>query len=30
MAFSSDEQQIRYILAAEIAVNIKKAWEEVQ
>lgn len=29
MAFSSDEQQIRDILAAEIADNIKKGWEEV-
>ena len=30
MAYSSDEQQIRDILAAEIADNIKKGWEEVQ
>ena len=30
MAFSSDEQQIRGILAAELADNIKKGWEEVQ
>ena len=30
MAFSSDEQQIRDILAAELADNIKKGWEEVQ
>lgn len=29
MAFSSDEQQIRDILAAELADNIKKGWEEV-
>ena len=29
MAFSSDEQQIRGILAAELADNIKKGWEEV-
>ena len=29
MAFSSDEQQIRDILADEIADNIKKGWEEV-
>lgn len=29
MAFSSNEQQIRDILAAEIADNIKKGWEEV-
>lgn len=29
MAFSSDEQQIRDILAAEIDDNIKKGWEEV-
>ena len=29
MAYSSDEQQIRDILAAEIADNIKKGWEEV-
>lgn len=29
MAFSSDEQQIRDILVAEIADNIKKDWEEV-
>ena len=29
MAFSSDEQQIRDILVAEIADNIKKGWEEV-
>ena len=28
-AYSSDEQQIRDILAAEIADNIKKGWEEV-
>ncbi len=30
MAYSSDEQQIRDILAAEIADNIKKGWEEVK
>ena len=30
MAYSSDEQQIRDILAAEIADNIKKGWVEVQ
>ena len=30
MAFSSDEQQIRDILAAELADNIKEDWEEVQ
>ena len=29
MAYSCDEQQIRDILAAEIADNIKKGWEEV-
>ena len=29
MAFSSDEQQIREIMEAEIANNIKKGWEEV-
>ena len=29
MAYSSDEQQIRDILAAEIADNIKKGWEEI-
>ena len=29
MAFRSDEQQIRDILVAEIADNIKKDWEEV-
>ena len=29
MAYSSDEQQIRDIFAAEIADNIKKGWEEV-
>ena len=29
MAFSSDEQQIRDIMEAEIADNIKKGWEEV-
>jgi hypothetical protein len=29
MAFSSDEEQIREILAAEIADNIKKGWDEV-
>lgn len=29
MAFSSDEQQIRNILATELADNIKKGWEEV-
>ena len=29
LAYSSDEQQIRDILAAEIADNIKKGWEEV-
>lgn len=29
MAFSSDEQQIRDILVAEISDNIKKGWEEV-
>lgn len=30
MAFSSDETQIREILSAEIADNIKKGWEEVK
>ena len=30
MAYSSDEQQIRDILAAEIADNIKKGWEEIK
>lgn len=29
MAYSCDEQQIRDILAAEIAENIKKGWEEI-
>lgn len=29
MAFSSIEEQIREILAVEIADNIKKGWEEV-
>lgn len=29
MAYSCDEQQIRDILAAEIADNIKKGWEEI-
>ena len=29
MAYSDDEQQIRDILAAEIADNVKKGWEEV-
>ena len=29
MAFSSSEEQIREILAAEIADNIKKGWEEI-
>jgi hypothetical protein len=29
MAFSDDEQQIRDILQAEIADNVKKGWEEV-
>lgn len=29
MAFSSSEEQIREILAAEIANNVKKGWEEV-
>lgn len=29
MAYSCDEQQIRNILAAEIAENIKKGWEEI-
>lgn len=29
MAFSNDEQQIRDILQAEIADNVKKGWEEV-
>lgn len=29
MLYSSDEQQIRDLLAAEIAANIKKGWEEV-
>ena len=29
MAFSSSEEQIREILATEIADNIKKGWEEV-
>lgn len=29
MAFSSSEEQIREILAAEIAENVKKGWEEV-
>ena len=28
MAFSSDEQQLRDIMEAEIADNIKKGWEE--
>ena len=27
MAYSNDEQQIRDILAAEIADNVKKGWE---
>lgn len=30
MAYSCDEQQIRDILAAEIADNIKKGWEEIK
>lgn len=30
MAYSSDEQQIRDILAAEIADNIKKGWERLE
>ena len=30
MAYSSDEQQIREIFAAEIADNIKKGWEQAQ
>lgn len=30
MAYSNDEKQIREILAAEIADNIKKGWEEVK
>jgi hypothetical protein len=30
MAYSSDEQQIRDILAAEIADNIKKGWEHLE
>ena len=29
MAYSSDEQQIRDIFAAEIASNVKKGWEEI-
>ena len=29
MSFSSDEQQIRGIMAAEMELNIKKGWEEV-
>ena len=29
MAYSNDEKQIREILAAEIADNVKKGWEEV-
>jgi hypothetical protein len=29
MAFSGSEEQIREILAAEIADNIKKGWEEI-
>ena len=30
MAYSSDKQQIRDILAAEIACNIKKGWERLE
>ena len=30
MAYSNDEKQIREILAAEIADNVKKGWEEVK
>jgi hypothetical protein len=30
MLYSNDEQQIRELLAAEIADNIKKGWEEIQ
>ena len=30
MLYSNDEQQIRDLLAAEIADNIKKGWEEIQ
>jgi len=29
MLYSNDEQQIRDLLAAEIADNVKKGWEEV-
>jgi hypothetical protein len=29
MLYSNDEQQIRDLLAAEIADNIKKGWEEI-
>jgi hypothetical protein len=29
MLYSNDEQQIRALLAAEIADNVKKGWEEV-
>lgn len=29
MLYSNDEQQIRDLLAAEIAANVKKGWEEV-
>lgn len=28
-AYSSDEQQIRELMAKEIADNVKKGWEEV-
>jgi hypothetical protein len=30
MLYSNDEQQIRELLAAEIAENVKKGWEEVK
>jgi len=29
MLYSNDEQQIRDLLAAEIADNVKKGWEKV-
>lgn len=29
MLYSNDEKQIRELLAAEIAENVKKGWEEV-
>jgi hypothetical protein len=29
MMYSSDEQQIRELLANEIAANVKKGWEEI-